>query len=138
MGIHVCEFCPRGGNPDNWYNHTSSGDVTLAFKSGHIWEMPDMILHYMQDHGYQPPVEFVEDVIFGEVDPAGCFRLQTKSIDPHPPVKVGYLNGPFQTGEIDVTVVAKLEYLMNWANRHGERQQTRSIPVERIFIGTTK
>lgn len=137
MGIHVCNYCPPGGNPQNWYNHTSSGDVTLAFKSGHIWEMPDMLPHYMRDHNYHPPIELIEDLIFSELDLSDSFRLQTKGPQPQP-IKVGYLEGSFETGEVSIAVIALLEYYMNKAQRNGDRRQTRSFTQQEPFVGTPK
>lgn len=121
MGFHACEYCPTGGQ--GRYNHLSSGDVTLIFDSGCVWEMPDMILHYIADHGWQPPAEFVDDVMNCKL--IGGERLQTKS--PVTPTKIAYLNGPFTQGPVPNGFVEKLESLMHQAAREGNRVQYRGV-----------
>lgn len=54
MGFHVCEYCGTNPQPKPRFSFLSSGDVTLVFGNGHMWEMPDMILHYVADHGWLP------------------------------------------------------------------------------------
>jgi len=53
MGFHPCRWCEDREDADslNKYSRYSSGDVTLIFPNGDAWEMPDMILHYVADHG---------------------------------------------------------------------------------------
>ena len=77
MGFHVCEYC---------HQETSSGDITLRFKNGRAWQMPDMILHYIADHGFQPPSAFTDDIMKGTIEPHGAHKM--------PPVRVGYLDAP--------------------------------------------
>lgn len=121
MGFHVCEYCKPGAR--NRYPNTSSGDVTLVFESGRIWEMPDMILHYVADHGWLPPAEFVDDVLRGQVVSGN--RLQTKSVVA--PTRIGYLSGQYRQGAVPRGFVEKLESLMLQAARMGERRQYRGM-----------
>lgn len=115
MGFHVCEYC---------HNEHSSGDVTLAFANGHSWVMPDMILHYVADHDYLPPDDFIEDILHGQLTGAGC--AQSKGT----PTPVGYLSGPFRTGAntadmLEQAFFVRLWSLLNKANKSGGRMQTR-------------
>jgi hypothetical protein len=71
--------------------------------------MPDMILHYIKDHGWLPPWEFIDDVM--NHDLVGGRRLQTKGPMPQP-VQIGYLKGPYIQGLVPVGFVEKLEQLM--------------------------
>lgn len=124
MGFHVCEWCGWDPQPKPRFSHFSSGDVTLRFKSGRAWRMPDMILHYVGDHGYQPPAGLVEDVMNGEL--VGGEREQYRGFPLQPrsePVSVGYLHGSFITGPVPDGFVEKLESLMNQAAGMGDREQ---------------
>lgn len=118
MGFHTCEYCSEGVH--------SSGDVTLAFINGHVWEMPDMILHYVADHGYRPPSEFQGDVL--GVLPAAASRGQTKGAGAR---RVGYLSGPQDSWDDGPPLAGaffmRLWSLMQRAARQGDRQQTRGI-----------
>lgn len=118
MGFHNCTFCAEN---ESFFAQTSSGDVTLKFASGRTWQMPDMIVHYIVDHGWQPPAEFVEDVMSLKV--VGNSRAQTKGVDT--PTKVGYLSEPFDSGTVSWELVGKLIALMNRASLSGNRRQTR-------------
>lgn len=121
MGIHVCAYVHVG---EVWYPDTSSGDVVLKFSSGRAWEMPDMILHYIRDHNFLPPAEFIDDVMNHVY--VGGERYQTKSLDTSRPVMVGYLTGAFEIGNVPSYFVEKLESLMSKSERDGMRRQTRS------------
>jgi len=78
--------------------------------------MPDMILHYVEGHGYRPPQEFVGAVMNDRV--VQSWRFQTKSIFPSVPEEregertIGYLSGPFETGPVPDGFVDRLEQLM--------------------------
>lgn len=114
MGFHVCEYCRE---------ETSSGDVTLAFDSGRTWVVPDMILHYVAEHGYQPSAFFVHDVT-RETLRSGS-RSQTKGVTE--PIREGYLSGPFPSGAVPEGFFVALWRVMRQAERGGRRVQTRSF-----------
>ena len=121
MGFHVCEFCR--GNKESKYPITSSGDVTLHFDSGRSYVMPDMVLHYIADHHWVPPKEFIDDVINGEI--AASDRRQTRSGNNL--MSIGYLRGTFKEGSVPDGFIEKLEILMVAASQNGERLQTKSL-----------
>ncbi len=50
LGYHGCEICN---------NYISHGEISLSI-SGTKYIMPLMILHYIEDHHYAPPEEFVK------------------------------------------------------------------------------
>lgn len=71
LGYHVCEYCDVPID-DAWPGGTHHGIKSGAFGTGEIhvygrngrnYCAPTMIHHYMQDHGYQPPVEFTEALL---------------------------------------------------------------------------
>ena len=53
-GFHVCQYC-----------RTARGNGQIRIRSQHgVWYVaPTMILHYVTEHDYQPPVEFIDSVI---------------------------------------------------------------------------
>ena len=54
LGHHTCEFC-KGDN-----KATSSSEKILRDVENKIeYRFPQMIFHYIEEHGYQPPEEFV-------------------------------------------------------------------------------
>ena len=123
MGFHVCEYCGWDPQPKPLFSHLSSGDVTLVFDFGRMWEMPDMILHYVADHNWQPPAEFIDDVMNHNL--VAGQRAQTKS--PTRPTRIAYLSGPFRTGPVPAGFVEKLESLMKQVAEMGKRVQYRGF-----------
>lgn len=90
-----------------------------------------MIIHYVADHGWLPPVEFVEDVMTGTLAIQGGARAQTRSVSIgaiYAGTRIGYLDGPFETGPVPEDFVDRLEELMRLATEGGERAQTKSPP----------
>lgn len=130
MGFHVCEYCQLSHTPITKeppgcrYHNTSSGDVTLVFSSGRSYEMPDMILHYIADHHWLPPSDFVDDVVNSEV--VDGHRMQTKGLGAQL-MRIAYLSGPFEEGDVPDGFVEKLEELMKRAADMGQRVQYRDM-----------
>jgi hypothetical protein len=63
FGGHTCELCPRklsrrGGAdlPEGWLNFgVPAGDI--------LFVAPELIVHYVQDHHYAPPPDFIAAVL---------------------------------------------------------------------------
>jgi hypothetical protein len=59
-GPHFCEFCPEpregegriGGSRNLWIPSASA-----------VYVAPELVAHYVQDHGYRPPDEFIAAVL---------------------------------------------------------------------------
>lgn len=116
MGFHTCQFCQATGEK---HPATSSGDVTLTFTNGYSYIMPDMIAHYIEDHMYAPPENFVDNVTEGTLAEG-----RTKAS----PERVGYLDSPYFTrGQTTTLFQLRLRQLIEKATRQGERRQTRGI-----------
>lgn len=75
LGRHAClicfykgELCPGDGPLIEWHGRTlqlyGHGHY-LVRKQNVIYMAPELLLHYILDHDYQPPEEFVEAVIAG-------------------------------------------------------------------------
>lgn len=66
-GFHVCPFCEerRFGLPVEMNGKMlmlGSAEIEVADESGSIYAAPDLIYHYIVDHGYLPPPEFIRAV----------------------------------------------------------------------------
>lgn len=124
MGFHICGAC-KGSSISRRFPNTSSGDVNLSFTNGRRWVMPDMILHYVADHGWQPPADFVADVMNGTLKTGG--RRQTRGADNvfENATRMGYLEGAISTGSVPSGFAEKLESLMQQASDGGMRAQTK-------------
>lgn len=122
MGFHVCEYCGFDPKPGSQFSHFSSGDVTMFFDSGGVWEMPDMIKHYVADHGWDPPVAFIDDVMNHNLVEGR--RAQTKS-PASLPRKIAYLSGDFERGPVPEGFIERLVALMEQADQMGQRVQYR-------------
>jgi hypothetical protein len=68
-GFHYCEFCDRasGQFPEPAVAGDESGEfvvgsaeIRVPSPSGAIFAAPDMIIHYVTEHSYRPPDEFLE------------------------------------------------------------------------------
>lgn len=78
-GFHVCELCnvseeqwfmegqSRYGDKAHWVG-IGCGEIRIAGKAV-IYAAPTLIYHYVVEHGYKPPDEFVEAVL-NSPDPA--------------------------------------------------------------------
>lgn len=73
-GFHLCEFCPKNredepGRFDAGSSFWSSpeygnGEIIVRGESGVVYVAPRLVLHYVTEHGYRPPQEFVDAVLF--------------------------------------------------------------------------
>jgi len=135
MGSHICRYChvptEQGYDlikNDNVFHPSSSGDVVLKdARTGIEYMLPDMALHYVHDHGWQPPEEFVTAVMTDSLQ--AVYRMQTKGIElvSVKPVRImiGYLEGDFPVGPVPERFLEKLEQLFISAS------PDREIPYRR-------
>lgn len=59
LGFHVCELCPS----DRQSKPHGSAEIHVRGHAGRAYAAPELIFHYVRDHGYQPPDEFVSAVL---------------------------------------------------------------------------
>lgn len=60
-GIHPCEFCGRRSFE---LSYIGSCEVLIPEPARNIFfATPSMVYHYIKDHGYEPPKEFVDAVM---------------------------------------------------------------------------
>ncbi|WP_443732247.1 DUF7919 family protein [Streptomyces griseochromogenes] len=57
LGVHECEFC-RSNPPV-----TGNGEIHIFGTDGTTYSTPTMIVHYIRDHAYSPPSEFVSALL---------------------------------------------------------------------------
>ena len=55
MGYHHCEFCDDK-------NAKCCSEILVVNKQGQIYEAPSLITHYIKDHNYLPPKEFLDAI----------------------------------------------------------------------------
>ena len=123
MGFHACEYC----KPDEKYEHpsTSSGDNQIETDEM-IINFPDMVPHYIFDHGWKPPQFFIE-AIMGNGRVTSTDRRQTRSVAPKRVENVGYLKGKFEKGSVPAGFEDKLLIIMAACRQAGSRMQTKSL-----------
>jgi hypothetical protein len=86
-GWHRCALCPPGDDPFTrftWQQRAVPIGVANLFipGDGFLWAAPSMIVHYIADHGYRPPDEFLAAV---EACPAMNTPAYLEAIKVHGP-----------------------------------------------------
>jgi|SRR5580700_3063774 hypothetical protein len=64
-GFHPCEFCSSKTmgtvvERDGIRQTLGSAEIRVIGPDGLVYAAPDLIYHYMRDHAYLPPKEFLE------------------------------------------------------------------------------
>ncbi|WP_234731832.1 DUF7919 family protein [Acidocella facilis] len=74
-GSHLCEFCPKpptilskGGIPmlAPLPGTTGNGEIHIKTANNTTYVAPVLILHYVTDHHYLPPQEFIDAALTAE------------------------------------------------------------------------
>jgi len=77
MGAHACELCPASGP-------RASGQYNLWVPgNGVIYVVPYLIQHYIHEHHYRPPDEFLDAVLRCPDTDTSEYRAAMSAIDPH-------------------------------------------------------
>ena len=85
-GFHVCEFCNmrRDAVPlielDGEKLKSGSSEIRVLAKNGVIYAAPHLVFHYVKDHGYQPPQEFIDAVLSGPEPESEDYRAQLEAL----------------------------------------------------------
>lgn len=64
MALFVCPKCPWKERHHK-YHRAEAGETKLRFANGNLWIFPNLILHFINDHSWLPPQEFINDVMYG-------------------------------------------------------------------------
>lgn len=67
-GYHTCEFCGQAHGIGNF--GVPNGNL--------LFVAPEMVVHYVEEHGYRPPVEFVEAVLRSPLPDTEEYQLITE------------------------------------------------------------
>jgi hypothetical protein len=67
-GLHTCEFCGRAHGINNF--GVPSGDL--------LFVAPELVVHYIEEHGYSPPAAFVEAVLRSPLPDTEEYQLITE------------------------------------------------------------
>lgn len=69
-GLHRCEFCARpegvalrppiSARDDEGQFIVGGAEIRVVGPAGVTFAAPDMIIHYVTEHGYRPPDEFLD------------------------------------------------------------------------------
>ena len=65
-GFHRCEFCSEEAVSEFSWNKIGNGEIRIKSREGIWYIAPKMIHHYVVEHQYKPPLEFIKCVL----DPA--------------------------------------------------------------------
>ncbi|MCC9312328.1 hypothetical protein LN042_35625 [Kitasatospora sp. RB6PN24] len=76
LGYHDCDLCPELPRPDEqtWrrLGHiracSGNGEIRLPAQQGAAYAAPRLVGHYVLDHGYQPPEDFIDAVLAFDLD----------------------------------------------------------------------
>jgi hypothetical protein len=66
-GVHDCEFCTKESPvrmtaPNDRGYVSWMGEIHAADGRGHVFVAPSLILHYIREHDYRPPDDFVRAI----------------------------------------------------------------------------
>lgn len=66
-GFHICPFCEehRSGLPTELDGKTltlGSAEIEIKDDQGRVFVAPDLLYHYITEHRYMPPREFIDAV----------------------------------------------------------------------------
>lgn len=68
-GIHLCPFCRTQTGTEIKRDGESlllgTAEIRVFSQSGQAFAAPTLIYHYMADHQYRPPAEFVDALLMG-------------------------------------------------------------------------
>ncbi|MFK0288036.1 hypothetical protein ACIQVL_47280 [Streptomyces sp. NPDC090499] len=66
-GMHFCDFCVTFQEARKNVRFRDvfigSGEIHVRGGEGRVYAAPALVVHYVADHGYQPPMEFVDAVL---------------------------------------------------------------------------
>lgn len=68
-GMHYCELCTNNANILKYKGEERKVgyyEMRVFSKTGKVYAAPSMILHYIKEHNYKPPKEFIDAVMEGD------------------------------------------------------------------------
>ena len=86
-GLHFCDLCdmPQGNVPvmdfDGQTLEFGSAEIRVVGANGVIYAAPNLIFHYVRDHAYKPPQEFIDAVLTGPAPDSAAYQDQLRALD---------------------------------------------------------
>jgi hypothetical protein len=62
-GHHVCELCHGASWDDTYYRAMGNGEIRVRDADGIWYVAPRLVIHYVLEHRYCPPQDFIEAVM---------------------------------------------------------------------------
>jgi hypothetical protein len=73
-GVHECEFCSGQDSPFAERNGErlllGTAEIRVFSRRGGLYAAPTLVYHYVKEHGYKPPDEFIEAIVEGAAPPS--------------------------------------------------------------------
>jgi hypothetical protein len=80
-GFHICNLCQNPKIAAAHFKQLGLGTAEIrVFYKGKTYAAPDLICHYVSDHQYHPPDEFVVAVLHGELPNSQLYRQLVRQI----------------------------------------------------------
>ncbi len=90
LGFHVCNLCATDARPGFTDERgvrqlLGSAEIRAFHPRGALFAAPNLLLHYVEAHGYRPPDVFIEAALHSARDPAAhAVRLRDYEADRQP------------------------------------------------------
>lgn len=62
-GVHHCEFCAWTSSTDTGGAAVGNGEIRVPGTGAVVYAAPQLVGHYVREHQYAPPTEFVDAVL---------------------------------------------------------------------------
>lgn len=80
-GIHFCTLCENSKIANNYNRNYRVGNAEIrVFYKDNVYAAPSTVYHYVVDHHYKPPEEFIEGVLFGYLPGTPQYRKLVKQL----------------------------------------------------------
>lgn len=83
LGFHKCPFCGVWGvvaHHGQEARKLGSAEIRVVGRNNIIYAAPDLIYHYVADHHYRPPDEFIQAVLEGPLPGSSEYEIALKLI----------------------------------------------------------
>ena len=74
-GFHWCEYCDEGGKTVG----TGNGEIWIIY-GDKLYIAPYLIIHYIEEHNYEPPQEFIDAVMKGFQPDSPGYEMRLRTI----------------------------------------------------------
>jgi hypothetical protein len=139
LGFHDCEFCdtPQPDKitiPHPKYSSTKLGstEIMIIGQNDRSYHAPDLIYHYIRDHNYLPPAEFIEAVMSVAAPDSEEYAQTMAQFEYQPECVEGICCEVKEVSEL-VSIIFPQEYYLAFTLFEGIQNQ--DIYVKRDLVG---